>query len=66
MTKFEQKGIIFQYEADSKKSALDAFKYSCDCCCTKGMKIECDRCAIATVHSLVIAYFDDANKTQNL
>ena len=62
MTKFEQKGVTFQYEADSKEAAMSAFKYSCDCCCTKGIKLECDRCAIANVHSLVMAYFDDASK----
>ena len=62
MTKFEQKGITLQYEADSKESAIRAFKYSCDCCCTKGIKLECDRCAIANVHGLVMAYFDDTAK----
>jgi hypothetical protein len=63
MIKFEQKGVTLQYEATSKEEAIKIFKYSCDCCCTKGVKLECDRCAIANVHGLVVAYFDDKNKT---
>lgn len=58
MTKFEQVGINYQYEAETKEDANHSFKYSCDCCCNRGMHIECDHCAIATVHSLVIAAFE--------
>lgn len=59
MTKFEQIGINHQYEANNIKEANKAFSHSCNCCCNKGMHIECDRCAISTVHSLVVAYFND-------
>lgn len=45
MTKFEQRGIQFQYDASNKEQAQKSFAYSCDCCCTKGMRIECDHCA---------------------
>lgn len=62
MIKFEQKGVTLQHEATSKEEAIKAFKYSCDCCCTKGVHLECDRCAIANVHGLVVAYFDDEEK----
>jgi hypothetical protein len=58
MIKFEQVGVNFQYEATSLQEANKAFKYSCDCCCNKGIKLECDKCAIACAHSLVVAYFD--------
>ena len=59
MIKFEQIGVNFQHEATSLQEANKFFKYSCDCCCNKGIKLECDRCAISHVHSLVVAYFAD-------
>lgn len=59
MTKFEQIGINYQYNANNIKEANKAFQYSCDCCCNKGMHLDCDRCAIAYTHSLVVAYFND-------
>lgn len=59
MTKFESVGVNFQHEATSIEQAQRSFKYSCNCCCNKGMRIECDRCAIAHVHSLVVACFAD-------
>ena len=58
MTKFEQIGVNYQHQACTKEDAMKAFKYSCDCCCARGMHIECDRCAIATAHSLIMACFD--------
>ena len=59
MTKFETIGIARQHESDSKRDALKAFKHSCDVCCNRGMRIDCDRCAIAHVHREVVAFFDD-------
>lgn len=38
MTKFEQRGINFQYDATTKEQAQKSFQYSCDCCCNKGMR----------------------------
>ena len=61
MTKFEQVGVNFQYDAPTKEAAIKAFKYSCNCCCTKGMHIDCDRCAIATAHSMIVAICDSKN-----
>lgn len=58
MTKFEQVGINYQYEACTKEEANRSFQYSCDCCCNRGMHIDCDHCAISCVHSLVIASFE--------
>lgn len=59
MTKFEQVGINYQYDATSAREANKSFQYSCDCCCHKGMHLDCDHCAISHVHSLVVAYFND-------
>lgn len=62
MTKFERVGINYQYEAENKQQAQKSFEYSCNCCCAKGMRIECDRCAISQVHNLIVAYFGSNNK----
>ena len=59
MTKFENIGVQYQYDADTKQDADKSFLYSCKCCCEKGMHIACDRCAISHAHSLVVAYFED-------
>ena len=65
MTKFETIGVNRQYESESTREANRAFAHSCECCCNKGMHLDCDRCAIAYVHSMVIAYFDDkANRNE--
>lgn len=63
MTKFEQIGINYQYDATSIQEAQRAFKHSCNCCCNKGIKLECDKCAIANVHNMIVAYFNDKSKT---
>lgn len=55
MTKFEQVGVNMQYEASTKEMAQRKFSRSCECCCNKGLKIECNRCSISTVHQLVMA-----------
>ena len=59
MTKFEQVGVNYQNNAESKEQANRSFRYSCECCCTRGMHIECDRCAIAVAHNLTIAAFEN-------
>ena len=65
MTKFEQVGANYQYTANSKEEAGRSFRYSCRCCCERGMRIECDRCAIAVAHDLVIAAFDSKEGVQH-
>lgn len=62
MTKFEQVGVNYQYDAATIEQANKSFEYSCACCCHKGMRIKCDRCAIACAHNLVVACFSDKNK----
>lgn len=59
MTKFEQVGVNYQNDAESKEQANRSFHYSCECCCTRGLRIECDRCAIAVAHNLTIAVFEN-------
>ena len=58
MTKFEQTGVNMQYGSATKEMAINKFSRSCECCCSKGLHIDCDRCAIETVHKLVIASFE--------
>ena len=43
MTYFETVGVDYQYNAKNIKEANKAFEYSCNCCCTKGIHIECPR-----------------------
>lgn len=62
MTKFEQVGSNYQYDAQTKEEADRCFRYSCRCCCHRGMHIECDKCAIVMAHDLVIAAFDSKKK----
>lgn len=58
MTKFEQVGVNMQYDSPTKELAIKKFSRSCECCCTKGVHIKCEHCAIETVHKLVIASFE--------
>ena len=58
LTKFEQVGINFQNDATSKREANKSFRYSCRVCCERGIRIECDRCAIAATHDVVVAAFE--------
>jgi hypothetical protein len=57
MTKFEQIGVGFQHEAANAYDANRSFRYSCRVCCERGMRIDCDRCAIAAVNALMVAAF---------
>ncbi len=64
MTKFEQIGVGFQHDARDKYEADRSFRYSCRVCCERGMRIECDRCAIAATHAITVAAFESANETR--
>lgn len=59
MTKFEQIGVERQLESENKKEASQNFHHSCNVCCCRGMRIDCDKCSIAFVHNEVIACFDE-------
>ena len=65
MTKFEQVGANYQYLSNTKEEAGRNFRYSCRCCCERGMRIECDRRAIAVAHDIVIAAFDSKEVEHN-
>ena len=43
MTKFESVGVARQYEARNLNEANKAFERSCNCCCSKGIHLECPR-----------------------
>lgn len=59
MTKFERVGVNYQFDANSIEEANKSFAHSCKCCCNKGIRLECDKCAIEYTHQLVVAYFAD-------
>ena len=59
MTKFEEIGVNRQLESDSSREALRSFRHSCEVCCYKNIRIDCDKCSIAHVHREVLAYFSD-------
>lgn len=65
MDYFEQVGINMQYDARSIEDANDKFERSCNCCCNKGRNKPCDKCRIADVHNLVVAFFNDQNHNAN-
>lgn len=58
LTKFEQIGVERQLSCDSISDAKKFFEHSCLVCCTRGMRIECDRCSIAYVNKQVMASFE--------
>lgn len=62
MTKFEQVGVNYQYNANNIYEANKAFQHSCNCCCHKGIQLHCDKCSIAFTHNLVVATFNDIQK----
>lgn len=59
MTFFESKGVEFQMSANTIEQADRMFNYSCQICCNRGLRIDCDRCAICCVHDQVCAAMDD-------
>lgn len=54
MTAFDDKGCQLQMESETMSEAQRRFEYSCECCCTKGRRIPCDRCPIAATHEAVM------------
>ena len=59
MSKFEQIGTNLQLEAATKDDANRNFRYSCNVCCTRGIRLNCDTCRIKTNHEMVVSIFDD-------
>ena len=57
-TKFETIGVERQYESASAFESNRNFRISCNICCRKGLRIDCDKCAIEVAHSLIVATFE--------
>lgn len=66
MTKFEQIGISYQVESRTKEEALRNFQHSCYCCCMRGMRIECNHCAIEAAHKHLIAAFEQKDNPEEV
>lgn len=64
MTRFEEVGVERQLMSDSKARAERAFRHSCELCCYRGFRIDCDRCSIAHTHYEVVAVFTNAKATR--
>lgn len=57
MTKFESIGVSMQRRSLSMLDAVRNFNNSCEMCCCRGMKIDCDRCSISAVHREVLVLY---------
>ena len=57
VTKFEQIGVNIQHEARSKEDAVKRFQSSCNICCVRGMRVDCDCCSIKVAHDMTVACF---------
>ncbi len=58
MTKFEMNGIYLQNLSRDKKEANKNFHASCNICCNRGLRIDCERCGVAIANSATIAAFE--------
>ena len=62
------RGVRNMIDFETERSIADAnksFEHSCNCCCHKGMHLDCDRCAISAVHNMVVACFEHLNGKEN-
>jgi len=57
--KFIQISKIHQEAALTKRDAINAFNISCNICCSRGIKMDCDRCEVKNYHELIVAVFED-------
>lgn len=62
MTGFERKGCEIQMDSQTVSQAVKNFAYSCEVCCNRGIRISCDRCAIAVTHENVVAFILDSEE----
>lgn len=58
MTKFESVGVSRQNGSPCKEVAIEEFQNSCQICNSRGIRIDCDRCAISAAHKLNLAAFE--------
>lgn len=64
MDKFERVGVNLLYDTTNTQEANDTFAYSCNCCSSRGRHSDCRKCAIASTHSLLTAYFADKERQE--
>lgn len=64
MTGFERRGCELQMDCQTVSEAVRNFNYSCKVCCNRGIRISCDRCAIAVTHENVVADICDAEEAR--
>ncbi len=53
MTGFEERGVQLQMACETEAQAMRTFNHSCRLCAEKGLRIRCDRCAIAVANEQV-------------
>lgn len=66
MTRFEEIRVSYQQNATSRRAAKRSFQISCNICCNRGYRIECDRCAIASSHEIALNAFDTLEKMREI
>lgn len=54
MTRFEERGVELQQDSVSRFQAEKRFEYSCNLCCNRGYRIECECCAIRIAHEIIV------------
>jgi hypothetical protein len=59
MQKFIQTAQNLQTTANTTQEAVKCFAMSCNICCKRGIKMDCDRCPVKVSHELVVAVFAD-------
>lgn len=50
MMNFERVGVEWQESAMNQFQAIKSFRRSCQLCCERGYRIDCDRCEINAAH----------------
>jgi hypothetical protein len=57
--KFVQISKNLQDACSTPEDAKRAFATSCNICCSRGIKMDCDRCPVKAHHELVVAVMAD-------
>ena len=63
MTRFEEIGRNFIIRASSLEKAKESYDKSCEMCCLRGMRLDCDACCINTAYEKAkTAFRPDGNR----
>lgn len=54
MTRFEEVGINLMMSCNSVGEVTASYNRSCDLCCLRGRRCECDHCIIAVAHEKLV------------